>query len=185
MFTTETQGTFEQQLANLTAKLGKVAPEATTPNSNKEPVETESVAKVINDLVGVVAQLSRIDKTIAQVTDGAPDEEQAKQWHLISLQALQCSRNMLAEKQADYLKKLKTLVPEAAPASDEAVARSTVATDHEVQVTKPPPGLQPPPGLSAAKPSTTKDSTWMGWSKEAVDACPEFVPQNANNNEAA
>merc|ERR1719159_2343641 len=121
------------------------------PDSEKQPAAPESVAKVIRDLVGVVAQLSRMDKTIAQVTEGAPDEGEAKQWHQISLQALQCSRNMLVEKQARSLKMLKALVPEAPSASNEVVKGPTAVPDDA--------------GLSAPPPSAVKNSTWTGWSK--------------------
>jgi len=186
----ENQHAFEQHVASLTAKLGKdssVPAEMKMPDSEKQPAAPESVAKVIHDLVGVVAQLSRVDKTIAQVTEGAPDEDEAKQWHTISLQALQCSRNMLAEKQAGYLKMLQALVPDAPEVplpSGEAVTGPVAAPDHAA-VAQSPAELRAPPGLSAPQPSVTKNPTWMGWSKEAVDACPEFVPQNASKNESA
>merc|ERR1719345_416413 len=107
------------------------------------------MAAVLLELVNIAAQIARVDQMIAQVTNGAPDADEAKRWHEISLQALRCSRDMLSQKQADCLAGLRGSSPEATPATVE---------------------IAPPPGL-------TETPTWMGWSQEAVEACPEFVPK--------
>merc|ERR1719262_1953072 len=78
-----------------------------------------------------------------QVTSGAPDADDAKQYHEISLRALRCSRDTLSQKYAHCLAELRS--------------------------------SSPPPGLPAPEPPKVEKASWMGWSKEAVDACPEMI----------
>jgi len=114
------------------------------------------MASVLLELVNIAAQLARVDQMIAQVKEGAPDTDEAKRWHEISLQALQCSRDMLSKKQAEF-------------AASATLSDSQVPEEEEPEFECTP--LSSPPGLSL--PEAT---SWMGWSKEAIAACPEFVP---------
>lgn len=177
----ETQNGFEQRLATLAASLGKqtVPSQPAMPTPEQQSGETGSPAEVVQQLVGVAAQLARVDKTIAQVAEGAPDADDAKHWHQLSLQALQCSRSALVERQSYYLKILGSMVGEATPKAGDEVAPSDVG--QKIQ----PPGLAPPPGLAAPQPSAAQTPSWKGWTKETVDACPEFVPQQSQGPDAA
>jgi hypothetical protein len=157
-----TSGDFDQRLGSLMTQLGKQS-KATKPEGSQEPepemasfpigadasTKAPGLAAAVLELVDIAAQISRVDQMIAQVTTGAPDADEAKRWHEISLRALQCSRDMLLQKQTQCLEGLRGSSPEATPAINE---------------------VSPPPGL-------TQSPNWMGWSQEAVEACPEFVPQ--------
>jgi len=159
-------GDFDERLGNL-VNLGKQPmalkrgdspePEAEASPSHTEaaPKAPGTMAAVILELVDIAAQMARVDQMIAQVTKGAPDADEAKRWHEISLQALKCSRDMLSQKQMQCLSKLRDSAPEVASADSEV-----------------PPTVTVPPGLSL-----TQAPTWMGRSKEAVEAIPEFEPQ--------
>lgn len=187
----EIQSTLEQRLATLASQVGNVKNSEVNPKPEAEQQSMDSPANLIHLLVGVVAQLARVDKTIAQMTEGAPEAPEAKQWFEISLQALQCSRKTLADKQAHYLKQLSAAAsapdseaePKAAVEADTAATPDSTPTPAPAPVSqdapglaRPPPGLDAPPGLAAP----AKSPSWMGWSKAAVESCPEFVPaQNA------
>merc|ERR1719160_251063 len=77
-----------------------------------DPQKSSSAAAIL-ELVNIAAQLARVDQMIAQVTDGTPEADEAKQWHEISLQALKCSRDMLSQKQMQCLAGLRSEIPEA------------------------------------------------------------------------
>merc|ERR1740130_1857983 len=87
---------------------------------------------------------------LAQVTESVPEEESAKRYHEISLQALQCSQKMMSEKQAQCLRDLCALI-----------CSPSKATEEEAK-----------PVLESAPASTT----WNGWGKADIEAVPEFVP---------
>jgi len=145
-----TGGDFNQRLGSLmthsTSKKSEGSPEP-EPEMDTSP-KASGLAAVLLELVNIAAQIARVDQMIAQVTNGAPDADEAKRWHEISLQALRCSRDMLSQKQAECLAGLRGSSPEATPATVE---------------------IAPPPGLCQ-----TETPTWMG---SPVEAIPEFVPE--------
>merc|ERR1719160_1821297 len=87
---------------------------------------------------------------LAQITESAPEEEGAKRYHEISLQALQCSRKMLCEKQSKCLQDLGALIGSPSKSTEE-ITKPTVE-------------------------STPGSTTWKGWGKADIEAVPEFVP---------
>jgi hypothetical protein len=138
-------GDFDQRIGSLMKPEGSLEPE---PEMAEAAPKAPGLAAVLLELVNIAAQIARVDQMIAQVTNGAPDADEAKRWHEISLQALRCSRDMLSQKQAECLAGLRGSSPEATPATME---------------------IAPPPGLSQ-----TETPTWMG---SPVEAIPEFVPE--------
>lgn len=115
------------------------------------PSTTSTTATTVADLAVITEQLAQVDQMLADVTASVPVEEEAKFWHDISLKALQVSHQMLSKKHAACCVKLR-----------DAVA--------------------PPPGLEkcekASKPEAPLETpSWLGWSKEQVEACAEFKPE--------
>merc|ERR1719272_476778 len=78
--------------------------------STSEPQTQGTMATALLELADIAAQLARVDTMMAQVVDTTPEEEDAKRWHQVSIQALQCSRNMLSEKQSKCLADLGALL---------------------------------------------------------------------------
>jgi len=149
-------GDFEQRVSGLTGQMKKPAFEAQ--DKSKEMPSAPDVpvgsAAMLLQLVTIVSQIASVDKMIADMVASAPDAEEAKKWHEVSLQALQWSRDALSEKQANCLADL-----------------SALAGLDEAKETAMPLPLQPVP-------EAPKDaSTWGGWSKNDVAACAAFVPQ--------
>jgi len=148
----ENSAPFEERLGSLIKQLdsnAKTAASEPTPTSSK-PKTPASVASSLLELTEVASQLAHVEMMLAQVTENAPEEENAKRFHEISLQALQCSKKMLSEKQAQYLKDLGAMIGSPQKGTKEE--------------TMP---LEETPPLS----------TWTGWSKEDIEAVPVFVPQ--------
>jgi len=151
----ENSAPFNERLGSLVKELDPQAtstlPEPTRTSSKpKTPATPASVASSLLELSEVASQLAHVEMMLAQVTESVPEEESAKRYHEISLQALECSKKMLGEKQAQCLKLLGVLIgsPDKAPEEE-------------------------------AKPlaeSTSPSSTWEGWSKADLAAVPEFVP---------
>jgi hypothetical protein len=148
----ENSAPFEERVSNLVKQLdSKATTTASEPTYVSSAPKTQAtVASSLLDLTEVASQLARVESMLAQVTENAPEEETAKRYHEISLQALQCSQKMLYEKQTQCLKDLGALVgsPAQAP-SDEA---------------------------GPIVDSTPDSTTWSGWSKADIQAVPEFVP---------
>jgi len=148
---------FEERLGSLVKQLDlkstntKPEPAATPDRTSSTPKTPSTVASSLLELTEVASQLARVEMMLVQVTESAPEEEGAKRYHEISLQALQCSRKMLLEKQAQCLKDLGALIGSPSKATVEEVT----------------------PTLESAPASTT----WKGWDKADIAACPEFVPQ--------
>jgi len=140
---------FEERLGNLVKQLESHPVNA--PDGLSSTAKTAStVASSLLELTEVASQLARVDVMLAQITESVPEDESAKRYHDISLQALQCSRKMLLEKQAQCLEGLGALI--GSPSKD---------TEKEAK-----------PGLESAPASTT----WKGWGKADIEAVPEFVP---------
>jgi len=143
----ENSAPFEERLGSLVKQLDSKATTTTsdptrTPSKPKSPA---TVASSLLELTEVASQLAHVEMMLAQITESAPEEENAKRFHEISLQALQCSQKMLQEKQVQCLKDLGALIglPE--------------KKTEKVEEPAPP------------------SSTWKGWSKAEIDAVPEFV----------
>jgi len=137
---------FEERVGSLVKQLDSTA--ASEPaDTYSTPKSQASVASSLLDLTEVASQLARVQMMLAQCTENAPEEESAKRFHEISLQALQCSQRMLLEKQNQALKDLGALVgsPTPAPAGE-------------------------------APEDDSGSTTWSGWSKADIQAVPEFVP---------
>merc|ERR1719235_2552044 len=99
---------------------------------------------------------------LAQVSESAPEEENAKRYHDISLQALECSKKMLFEKQTQCLKHLGALVGSPATTTEDLSAKPRTLVE----------------SLSnATEESNDKSATWKGWAQADIEAVPEFVPQ--------
>jgi len=145
---TSESGTFEERLGSLVQQLEPKTAEPTVASTT--PTTTGSVASLLLELTEVASQLARVEMMLAQVTESAPEEEAAKRYHEISLQALQCSQKMLLEKQAQCLKNLVALIGSPSKAIEEKA--------------------EP---VSESAPAST---TWKGWGKEDIEAVPEFVP---------
>jgi hypothetical protein len=105
---------FEDRLNNLVKQLDSKAatavPDSTPSCTTTKPKTAAGLAALLVDLTEVASQLARVEMMLAQVTDNAPEEENAKRYHEISLQALECSKKMLREKQAQSLNDLGALV---------------------------------------------------------------------------
>jgi len=144
---------FEERLGSLMKQLdSKAAASTTSEPASSTPKSTGTVAVSLLELTEVASQLAHVEMMLAQVTENTPEEENAKRYHEISLQALKCSEKMLREKQMKCLKDLGALVgtPEKAP-------------DDKMTL--------------LAEPVPPESSTWKDWSKTDIDAVPEFVPQ--------
>jgi len=141
----ESSPSFEERLGGLVKQLDPTAAtNASEPTrTSSKPKSPATVASSLLELSEVASQLAHVEMMLAQVTENTPEEESAKRFHEISLQALECSKKMLCEKQAQCLKDLGALIG--------------------------------PPAQVAEEP-TPPSSTWNGWSKEDLDAVPEFVP---------
>jgi len=145
---------FEDRLGNLVKQLDSKAA-ATEPTRSSTPKSSGNVASLLLDLTEAASQLARVDKMLDQVTESAPEEESAKRYHEISLQALRCSQKMMSEKQAQCLKDLAALIGSPSKATEEKA-------DPVVELA--------PVELAPAS------STWKGWGKADIEAVPEFVP---------
>jgi len=153
----ENSAPFEDRLSSLVEKLDSKA--ATAAESDPTPTSISStsktpaaVASTLLELTEVASQLARVEMMLAQVTENAPEEESAKRYHEISLQALECSKKMLHEKQAQYLTDLGGMIGSPSKAAKDEVT----------------PTLDPEP----------TSTTWKGWSQAEIDAVPEFVPSS-------
>jgi hypothetical protein len=149
----ENSAPFDQRLGSLVKQLeskatATVSEPACTSSAPKTPA---TVASSLLELTEVASQLARVDMMLSQVTENAPEEENAKRYHEISLQALECSKKMLHEKQAQCLMDLGALV-----------GSPTQATEDEE---------------GSTVESTPTSAIWNGWSKADIAAVPEFVPQ--------
>lgn len=145
---------FEQRLGNLMNRLGQPQDQELQPTeppsatSASEPFS--SMGTALAELSSIAGQLAHVDLMIAQVTDGVPEEDEAKRFQEISIRALKLSRDMLCQKQARYLAQIGSVV----------------------DITKSPPAMEDPFGPEP----DSETPRWMGWGKAEVEACPEFVP---------
>jgi hypothetical protein len=142
-------------------------PEPQAQESTKNTKNT--MAAILLELTTIAAQLAQVDMTMAKVNDGAPEDEEAKRWHEISVQALRTTRNMLAEKQSSCLNELCILTgatPKTEPTAPPAAPKPESAAE------KP----EPARPKKEPAPKSGKQSTWDNWSSADVDGCPEFVP---------
>jgi len=114
-----------------------------------DPKTPATVASSLLELSEVASQLAHVETMLAQVTESVPEEESAKRFHEISVQALECSKKMLCEKQAKCLQAVGALI-----------GSLEKAPEREAEA------------LAESAPS----STWEGWSKADIQAVPEFVP---------
>jgi len=110
-----------------------------------------TMAAILLELTTIAAQLAHVEKTMALVNEGIPEEEEAKRFHEISVRALQTSRTMLAEKQLNCLKDLCAL---------------TGAT----------PETEPAAPQKDTEQKTEAPSIWDSWTPTDISECPEFVP---------
>jgi len=151
----ENSAPFEERLGSLVKQLDtKATTAASEPTlTSSTPKTPASVASSLLELTEVASQLAHVEKMLAQVTEHAPEEENAKRYHEISLQALECSKKMLCEKQAQCLKDLGALV--GSPGKGEET--------------------------KLLEESTPPSTTWDRWSKEDLAAVPEFVPQDVSS----
>jgi len=118
----ESSAPFEEQLGSLVNQLDSEAPvTASEPTRTSAPKTPAALASSLLELQEVAKQLAHVEMMIAQVTESPPEEESAKRYHEISVQALLCSKKMLSEKQACHLKDLgaytKSLVESAPPST--------------------------------------------------------------------
>merc|ERR1719324_1120399 len=67
-------------------------------------------AALLADLVGVAAELARMDEMLAQAEASAPASAEARKWHEVSVQALAWSREALVERQNNLLVQMKVLL---------------------------------------------------------------------------
>jgi len=137
---------FEERLDSLVKQLEPKSAVA-KPTSTSTPATPGNVASLLLELTDVASQLARVEMMLAQITESTPEEEGAKRYHEISLQALQCSRKMLVEKQSKCLKDLGA-----------SIGSPSKATEEEAK-----------PIMESAPAS----GTWKGLDVEAI---PEFVP---------
>jgi hypothetical protein len=142
--------TFEERLGSLVKQLEPKPAETQPTTTSTPPATPSSIASLLLELTEVASQLARVEKMLDQCNESAPEEENAKRYHEISLQALQCSRNMLMEKQTKCLKDLGALI-----------GTPSKATEGEAQP------------IAESIPAST---TWSGWGKADIEAVPEFVP---------
>jgi len=138
---------FEDRLGSLVQQL---EPKSAEPTTSPTPTTTGTVASLLLELTEVASQLARVEMMLAQVTESTPEEESAKRYHEISLQALKCSQKMLSEKQTQCLKDLVALI-----------GSPSKATENQTEL------------ISESAPAST---TWKGWAKADIEAVPEFVP---------
>jgi len=136
---------FEDRLGNLVKQL-----ESKSEDAKPTCTSTTNVASLLLELTEAASQLSRVEMMLAQISDSAPEEEGAKRYHEISLQALQCSQKMLLEKQTKCIKDLGALIGTPSKGAEEQ-AQTVVE-------------------------SAPASTTWKGLGKEAIEAIPEFVP---------
>jgi hypothetical protein len=141
---------FEERLGNLVKQIEPKSADVHPTGTSTTPATPANAASLLLELTEVASQLARVEMMLAQITDSAPEEEGAKRYHEISLQALQCSKKMLFEKQSKCLKDLGALIGTAGKATEEEA--------------KP---------VMEADPAST---TWKGWGKAELEAVPEFVP---------
>jgi len=137
---------FEERLGSLVKQLAPKT-EVAQPTNTSAPSTPANVASLLLELTEVASQLARVEMMLAQIMESAPEEEGAKRYHDISLQALQCSRKMMFEKQSKCLKDLGALIGSPSKAMEEEAK----------------------PVMESAPASTT----WKGIDVEAI---PEFVP---------
>jgi hypothetical protein len=142
--------TFEERLGSLVKQLEPKTADAKPTCTSTTPATTGTVASLLLELTNVASQLTRVEIMVAQITESAPEEEGAKRYHEISLQALQCSQKMLIEKQSKCLKDLAALIGSSIKGSEEEAK----------------------PAMESAPASTT----WKGWGKAELEAVHEFVP---------
>jgi len=140
---------FEERLGSLVKQLGPKT-EVAPPTITSTPSTPANVASLLLELTEVASQLARVEMMLAQIMESAPEEEGAKRYHDISLQALQCSRKMMFEKQSKCLKDLGALIGSPSTATEQ----------------------QPERVMESAQASTS----WKGWGKADIEAVPEFVP---------
>jgi len=149
----ENSAPFEERVGSLVKQLDlkatTAAPEPTCTSS--APKTQASVASSLVELTEVASQLARVEMMLAQVTENAPEEESAKRYHDISLQALRCSQKMLLEKQTQCLLDLGALV------------------GSPIQV--------PEDQARPIDDSAPVSATWSSWSKADIQAVQEFVPE--------
>jgi len=144
---------FEERVGSLVKQLDATAASKETRTcTSPSPKTPASVASSLLELTEVAAQLARVEMMLAQVAGNAPEEENAKRYHEISFQALECSKKMLREKQAHCLKDLNALIGSPCETL----------------------GQEANPLEESVPPSTT----WDGWSQADLAAVPEFVPQS-------
>jgi hypothetical protein len=152
----ENSAPFEDRLGSLVKQLDSKAATATpepTPTNAAPALNTPAaVASSLLELTEVASQLARVETMLSQVTENAPEEESAKRYHEISLQALECSKKMLQEKQAQCLTALGAMVGSPNKGTQEDGATSTTEC-------------------------VPASATWKGWSKAEIAAVPEFVPE--------
>jgi hypothetical protein len=132
--------------SNFEKRLGSLVKQLELKSADGQPACT-STTSLLLELTEVASQLAKVDMMLAQLDESAPEEENAKRYHKISLQALQCSRNMLFDKQRHCLKELG--------------GTPSKATEEEAK-----PVMEPTPA----------STTWNGWGKAEIEAVPEFVP---------
>lgn len=157
---------FEQRVGGLVSQLDKSGTKALNvplPDGTAGVTKgSRDMATILLDLVTIASQLARVDQMLEQVTQGAPDAEDAKQWQQISLQALTCSRDVLADKQKRILEEMMALAnPGGSLAECESVPKTEPALDRTQK---------------CVAPDAEESPTWMGFSKDDVQAIPEFVP---------
>jgi len=140
---------FEERLGSLVKQLAPKT-EVAQPTGTSTPATPSNVASLLLELTEAASQLARVEMMLAQITESAPEEEGAKRYHDISLQALQCSRKMMFEKQSKCLKDLGALIGSPSTATEE----------------------KREPLMESAQASTS----WKGWGKADIEAVPEFVP---------
>jgi len=139
---------FEERLESLVKQLEPKSEKPTITSSTSTTSGT--VASLLLELTEFATQLAHVEMMLAQVNGSAPEEESAKRFHEISLQALQCSQKMLFEKQTQCLKDLVALIGSPSKATEEKVE----------------------PVLESAPAS----NTWKDWAKADIEAVPEFLP---------
>eukprot|EP00746_Dinoflagellata_sp_MGD_P149320 gnl/MRDRNA2_/MRDRNA2_81366_c0_seq3.p1 gnl/MRDRNA2_/MRDRNA2_81366_c0~~gnl/MRDRNA2_/MRDRNA2_81366_c0_seq3.p1 ORF type:complete len:293 (+),score=79.14 gnl/MRDRNA2_/MRDRNA2_81366_c0_seq3:90-968(+) len=147
---------FEDRLNSLVkqldSKAASTALDSTTTSVSPTPKTPADVASSLLELTEVASQLAHVEMMLAQVTENTPEEESAKRYHEISLQALECSKQMLKEKQAHCLQDLGAMI----------------GSPIEATKDKATPTMEP----------DSTSATWNSWSKEEIDAVPEFVPES-------
>jgi len=152
----ENSAPFADRLGSLVQQLdpkaATTAQEPTPTITSSTPKTPAAVASSLLELTDVASQLAHVEKMLTQVTENTPEEESAKRYHEISLQALECSKQMLHEKQAQCLKDLGAMI----------------GSPNEATKDKATPMVEPTP----------TSTTWKGWGKAEIEAVPEFVPES-------